>query len=1016
MDLYRFHQDDPQFVAQLTEKIASNIWFMNTTHSPENYRSSSLLINTFIKIVTSPPFDLDFFKQTLLLQKKALEHFGKTDEFIKDLFGKSVCNILLDKTSDDPQIFTILDVFFEIGFHTEHLMNLLSEHQEGLISSKQINDLIAYCISKGVNVNSIDENSQTFLHKAVQSGNISAVSALLQQKAAINVPDKNGATALHFAAIENNYNMVNLLLQNGANVNAGDEEGKTPLFFAEDQHIAELLWEHGADIYATDMDGNSLLHFSTGNTFFLIEWLLEKKVPVDLRNLKEKTPLHICAQEGFHNVIPLLLQHGADYNAQDYRGRTPLHLSAQKGEEEAVEILLAHGADPLATNLDGQTPLHIAALSDNENCVEILIQCSKDINLNAQDKDGNTPLHYAAELNFKAIASILIHPKRTDIPSADPLKRNNREESPLEISAEITEDPNLFDLMFDSHSSRWKLPKKDGKTLLHHAAAGGSLAILERLINAGLSIHQKDEEGCTPLHYAALKGNQKAMEFFLERGADIFALNKKKQNLLHMAANNLSSFQKISPILMKHGLHLYSRDDEGSTPLHILIKNKYLPNPKLLSDWILKNQDYLLLSRAIKLASNNKYHKVLPHLLYIIEQFPNPYIKDNLLLLYHLLQGERQIALDIMQTWQDSDVSLRFENALNFGEVMRFLAAENPSLLEVVDIGNFSNEKMLHILPLFPPQKIYEIVTQLSEEKKQSILVKPIAALEQKNILDILQRLDPDLLTTEEEIISLQKEMNGVPFAMLAVAASIPEYQHVLLKFAKNIFESSILQVVIPHFPDSFLKQISFWPIQKQKECIAAMTEKQRIQFLELFDFFSSMPQLQKIYQLQNHIPNNPLEISQIQQSLHFLDSKKGSTNLTIWEYQLEKLTAVFSQGMSEEFQKKLQEKVSQWKSIFFSLKEKAAAVLESRKNEAPSTNSENEDPSCVICLDSIMEDLVLDSCSHPHTFHAQCVEDQVKTSGVLCPITRQPWDPNKFKNPTKEFPAMPSKKRKNIN
>ncbi|KAH8977324.1 ankyrin repeat-containing domain protein [Lactarius deliciosus] len=60
----------------------------------------------------------------------------------------------------------------------------------------------------------------------------------------------------------------------------------------------------------------------------------------------------------------MLIQHGADVNAQNGDQSTPLHLAASSRlavEGNVVRLLLKHGANVDAKDGDGRTPLQVAS-------------------------------------------------------------------------------------------------------------------------------------------------------------------------------------------------------------------------------------------------------------------------------------------------------------------------------------------------------------------------------------------------------------------------------------------------------------------------------------------------------------------------------------------------------------------------------------------------------------------------------------------------------------------------------
>jgi ankyrin repeat protein len=78
------------------------------------------------------------------------------------------------------------------------------------------------------------------------------------------------------------------------------------------------------------------------------------------RNAEESTPLHHAAWKGHAEVATLLLDAGAELNAQSantHYGGTPLHCAAHGNQSAIVKLLIERGADLHAQSCNGRTPL-----------------------------------------------------------------------------------------------------------------------------------------------------------------------------------------------------------------------------------------------------------------------------------------------------------------------------------------------------------------------------------------------------------------------------------------------------------------------------------------------------------------------------------------------------------------------------------------------------------------------------------------------------------------------------------
>jgi len=108
-----------------------------------------------------------------------------------------------------------------------------------------------------------------------------------------------------------------------------------------------------------------------------------------------ETPLMLTSRK---DAVALLVEFGADVNAQDQRGRTPLMCTLHTA-------LLSYGANVNAQNEDGQTALMVAVQRAEIDAVRWLI--SSGANLDARDREGRTALDLAKDYGLLQIVDIL---------------------------------------------------------------------------------------------------------------------------------------------------------------------------------------------------------------------------------------------------------------------------------------------------------------------------------------------------------------------------------------------------------------------------------------------------------------------------------------------------------------------------------------------------------------------------------------------------------------------------------
>jgi ankyrin repeat protein len=317
-------------------------------------------------------------------------------------------------------------------------------------------ELVRILVDHGANVNTKDNQGRAPFHRVSEaegfSGNdcFNVARLLMERGADVDAQDKFDVTPLHLALQVLELKLVRILVDHGANVNLKNSHGWTPLHrllriedYSDDDRfsLAQRLIEHGADVNARDMCGTTPLHLVP--CFWdlkLVRMLIDHGANVNAENNQGQTPLHrVLEAQAFSGedrvgIAQLLAERSADVNARHENHDTPLHLVSYSLEVKLVRILVDHGANVDAEDNLGRTPLHRVleaegiSEQDQSGTARLLIERGADVN--APNNDGETPLHLASRLvSLEVVWVLLKH-------GADPNAKNEKGKSPFRLAQE----------------------------------------------------------------------------------------------------------------------------------------------------------------------------------------------------------------------------------------------------------------------------------------------------------------------------------------------------------------------------------------------------------------------------------------------------------------------------------------------------------------------------------------------------------------------------------------------------
>ena len=451
-------------------------------------------------------------------------------------------------------------------------------------------------VEAGSDITWTNNTGRTALHVAASYGREQVIETLLKMKAAIDVRAGRGRTALHVAAFNGMHRTLQLLMDMGSDINLKDDRGDYPLHLAalgRSLETHKILVQHGADLQAKNDEGYTALSLAAGRgDIDVMQLLLDNGADIMSTCLKGRTALHYAAAMGHENAMDLLIRKGADLEARDHVfGLTPLAYATREGHQDtmAVKFLADHGADVFAKTDDEWTALHLAAESDHRLITQFLIRAWRGRSLDDQADDGATALAIAADMGhkemvillLKAGADLAIPDKKGYTPLHQAVSSDHMDIARILLDhgadptgetddgcmlVHLTENKDDRDFLLKSRQD-WVAQGDNttSVTRLMSAAEQGHVDQLQRLLDNGIDVNSRDENGRRALSIAAQNGREATLRFLVERGAGLDEKDMNGESALWWAARYGHEGSLV--FLLDKGCLIDSADESGQTPL-----------------------------------------------------------------------------------------------------------------------------------------------------------------------------------------------------------------------------------------------------------------------------------------------------------------------------------------------------------------------------------------------------------------------------------------------------------------
>jgi ankyrin repeat protein len=188
-----------------------------------------------------------------------------------------------------------------------------------------------------------------------------------------------------------------------APVFAGAYEDMEEAMTRGDTNAVIALINRGMEVNTVDRQGDSLLIQSIRRDLpELFDYLMQRKVRVNMRNRNGETALSIAAYLGRAQYVRRLVEAGAEVN---FFGWPPLAYAAYNGHAEIADYLIGRGAEVDAKTENGSTALFFASRLGHVETVKALLAHRADPAI--VNDNGETALDWALKGNNTHIADLL---------------------------------------------------------------------------------------------------------------------------------------------------------------------------------------------------------------------------------------------------------------------------------------------------------------------------------------------------------------------------------------------------------------------------------------------------------------------------------------------------------------------------------------------------------------------------------------------------------------------------------
>ena len=269
--------------------------------------------------------------------------------------------------------------------------------------------------------------------------------------------------------------------------------------------VAGLLWS-GVGAWADEIHRAA----AAGDVAAIERLLARDPSLLFARDEKGETPLHHAVAQRRLEATKLVLDRGAEVDAQREHGFAALHDAVWGSRRDLAELLLARNADPNLPSEQGHTALHNCGRENVDGeMVDVIVKGGGK--LDRLTEWGERPIRVAARFgNVGALERFLAAGEKVDAAGPDRM-------TPL-LAAAFYGQVTAWKLLLDK-GANVRARDKRGWDALHRACEGGNVEIVTDLLDRKFDVNGLGPTKGLPLHDAAWAGHAAVAKLLIDRGS-----------------------------------------------------------------------------------------------------------------------------------------------------------------------------------------------------------------------------------------------------------------------------------------------------------------------------------------------------------------------------------------------------------------------------------------------------------------------------------------------------------------